>query len=68
MVDRGEPCLDHEAVLAMAAMFRTRKAPQSPQHLLAKTRLYLAACRSSAVDGGGQYAVTGLDEKWRLDA
>ena len=56
------------AAIAMLEMFRTRKAPQDPAHLLAKTKLYLAACRSTDWGEGRPFAVGDLDENWRLHA
>ncbi len=70
LVDCSQPFSDEEGLpmaLAMTEMFRTRKAPQAAPYLLAKTKLYLAACRSTSVPDGRQFAVTDLDENWRID-
>jgi hypothetical protein len=54
------------AALAFQEMVRTRKAPQDSTYLLAKTRLYLAACRSTEDPDGRQLAVGDLADNWSV--
>jgi len=76
MIDRGhvfceEPAEEWvnsflPAALAMQKMFSTRKPQQDYEYLLAKTRLYLAACKSTATPGGRQAVVAELGDDWEL--
>lgn len=55
------------AALAMQQMFQARKAPQSSADVFAKTRLYLASCRSSLVPDGKEFPVAELAGNWTLE-
>lgn len=55
------------AALAMERMFASRSAPQSYEYLLAKTRLYVAACKSSLDPEGRQLEVSRLDAGWEAE-
>lgn len=55
------------AALAMQQMFSTHKAPQDPQQLLAKTRLFLSSCRSSSTPDGKEFAVVDLPRNWKVE-
>jgi hypothetical protein len=55
-------------LLAFQEMVLKRKAPQSADHLLAKHRLYLSACRSSQDPEGKQFVVASLPDEWKVGA
>jgi hypothetical protein len=55
------------AALAMQKMFSSRKAPQNSQHLLAKTKLFLASCRSSSTPDRKEFAVVDLPDNWKAE-
>ncbi len=52
--------------LAMQQMFRSRKAPQSLDYQLAKTKFYLASCRSATHADGRELAVADLPSDWTV--
>jgi len=55
------------AALAMQQMFQTGKAPEDSATLLAKTKLYLASCRSSLIPDGKEFPVADLSDAWTLE-
>jgi hypothetical protein len=55
------------AALEIERLFTSRKSTQPDEYLLAKTRLYLAALRSSLVPDGKQYDVASLDAGWEAE-
>jgi len=55
------------AALKIERMFTSRKPAQPDEYLLAKTRLYLAALRSSLVPDGKQFDVAALDSTWEAE-
>jgi hypothetical protein len=55
------------AALAMHRSFASKVPPQPYDYLLAKNRLYLAACRSSQVPDGKQLVLADFEETWEAD-